>query len=449
MNASSKVPGRRVEMISTEMLRPAARNPRRHPAPQIEKIACSIETFGFLVPIVVDSENRILAGHGRWEAAKTLGMPTVPVLRVEHLTPAQRRAYRIADNRIGELAQWDEEALRMELQEILVDVPGFDLSATGFEIGEVDRMLLGENDGAASDPADEIPTGVAGETICRLGDLWHLGPHRLLIGDARHPQSYRALLGERRADAVFTDPPYNVAIRGHARRGGRHVHREFPMACGELDTHEFTGFLKTAFELMAAASRPGALHYTWVDWRHLYEALSAGREVYDRLLNVCVWDKETGGMGSMYRSQHELALVWRTKGATHRNNVALGRFGRNRTNIWRHPGANSFGRHRQPMLELHSTVKPTALAAGAILDCTKRGDAVLDPFLGSGTTIVAAAKTGRVGFGMELDPAYGDVIIRRFERYTGLSARHAQSGRSFSEEAEIRSGPETGRSGVA
>jgi DNA modification methylase len=277
------------------------------------------------------------------------------------------------------------------------------------------------------------------EVVCRKGDLWLLGEHRLAIGDARDPKVYRRLLDGKRAGLVFTDPPYNVRIEGHARRPGRHQHRDFAMTCGELSEIEFTAFLESVFREMAAVSEPGAVHYVCMDWRHIFEAMAAGRNIYDALLNICVWDKQTGGMGSFYRSQHELVLVWRRKGGSHRNNVALGKFGRNRSNIWKHPGANSFGRQREAMLAMHPTVKPTALVAGAILDASNRGDIVLDPFLGSGTTIIAAHKTGRIGAGIELDPAYGDVIIRRFERYSGMQATHAQTGRTFAEEAQARS----------
>jgi DNA modification methylase len=432
-------PSERVEEIATASLKPAPRNPRKHPQAQIEKIARSMQQFGVLLPILIDGDNEVIAGHGRLEAAKSLGLETVPVLRITHLSPAEQRAYVIADNRLAELSEFDNDLLTAELAELVIEAPDLDVTALGFEVGEVDRMLLGDEPPCDDDPADHLPDDLQdGQVVCRPGDLWLLGEHRLLIGDARVSDNYRKLLGGKLADLGFTDSPYNVPIQGHARGKGQHQHGDFAVASGELSKPEFIKFLETAFNLMATSSRPGALHYTWMDWRHLHEALTAGHKVYASLINVCVWDKMTGGMGSLYRSQHELALVWRTRGAAHTNNVALGKYGRNRSNVWRHPGANSFGKHRLNMLALHPTVKPVALVAGAILDSTKRGDLVLDPFLGSGTTIIAAHKTGRRAAGLELDPTYGDVIIRRFERYTGSSAVHAQSGLSFAEEAEAR-----------
>ncbi len=427
-----------IEDVPIGQLRPAALNPRRHSRAQIEKIARSFEQFGFVLPVLADDQNELIAGEGRWQAAKALGLATLPVLRVRHLTRAQRRAYLIADNRIAELAEWDPQLLTMELKELMIEAPDLDLTVTGFEVAEIDRMVLGDEASADEDAADQVPPLQADQVVSRQGDLWLLDEHRLLIGDARDARCYDQLLDGQRADAGFSDPPYNVRIPGHARRGGSRGHKNFPMACGELSEAEFIAFLKAAFERTASASRPGAVHYVCIDWRHLFEALCAGREVYDALLNLCVWDKETGGMGSFYRSQHELVLVWRRGGGRHSNNVALGKFGRNRTNIWRHPGANSFGNQRADMLSLHPTVKPTALVAGAILDSTGPGDLVLDPFLGSGTTIIAAQKTGRRAAGLELDPAYGDVIIRRFERFSGISAKHAHSGRSFEAEACAR-----------
>jgi DNA modification methylase len=429
----------RVEQVPVERLQPAAHNPRTHSQSQLEKLMHSIQTFGFINPILADDGGRIIAGHGRWEAAKRMGMPIVPVVRIRHLTAAQRRAYLVADNRLAELAGWDRELLKLELGELLIEAPELDLTVTGFEVGEIDRLLLedevcGEIDDRA---ADAIPQRDE-EVICRRGDLWQLGGHRLLIGDAREPACYRRLLGDERAALVFTDPPYNVRIDGHARGKGRQQHREFVMASGELSQGEFSAFLAQTFAAMSAVSRPGAVHYVCMDWRHLREVLAAGDKVYEALLNLCVWDKEAGGMGSFYRSQHELVLVWRLKGGTHRNNVALGRFGRNRTNVWRHPGANVLGSAGKAMLAMHPTVKPAALVAGAILDASKPRDIVLDPFLGSGTTIIAAEKTGRFGRGLELDPAYGDVIIRRVEAYTGITAVNVESGLTFAEEAARR-----------
>jgi DNA modification methylase len=240
-------------------------------------------------------------------------------------------------------------------------------------------------------------------------------------------------MGEDRAATVITDPPYNVRIDGHASGLGAVHHRPFPMASGEMDRAQFTAFLSQTCRNLAAFSFDGALHYIFMDWRHAEELLAAGRDVYGELINLCVWTKHNAGMGSLYRSQHELVFVFKHGRNGHRNNVQLGQFGRNRTNVWHYPGANSFARCGEEgnLSALHPTVKPVAMIADAILDCSARGDIVLDGFLGSGTTVIAAERTGRRCYGLELDPGYVDTIIRRWQALTGGSARHAASGRSF------------------
>jgi DNA modification methylase len=254
-----------------------------------------------------------------------------------------------------------------------------------------------------------------------------------LCGSALDALAFTALMGQEHAAMVFTDPPYNVPIAGHASGLGAIHHRPFPMASGEMDTAEFTAFLAQACRNLAASSAAGSLHFICMDWRHLDELLAAGAEAYGELKNLCVWVKDNAGMGSLYRSQHELVLVFKQRGGAHRNNVQLGQFGRNRSNVWNYPGANSFARcgNEGNLLGLHPTVKPVALVADAILDCTERGDIVLDAFLGSGTTVIAAERTGRLCYGAELDPVFVDTAIRRWQVLTGGKARHAASGRLF------------------
>jgi DNA modification methylase len=431
----------RVEQVPISQLKPAGRNARIHSKAQIEKIAASIERFGFVNPILADKGGRVIAGHGRLEAATLRGLRTVPVLRIEHLSPSEIRAYAIADNRLAELADWDKDILKLELGELSIDLPDLDLTVTGYETGELDLIILGdrESDIASAGEADEGPEIEEGPVVSRPGDIWDLGPHRLVCGDARLSASFDSLLGERVADLMITDPPYNVRIDGHARGLGQHQHMDFAMASGEMSEHQFSAFLEQVFTNLAHRTRSGSLHYTFMDWRHMREVLSAGGKAYDQLLNLCVWDKGTGGMGSLYRSQHELVFVWKSGPDPHINNVQLGSFGRNRTNVWHYPGANSFGPERSEMLALHPTVKPVALIADAILDASDRGALVLDPFCGSGSTIIAAEKVNRVAAGIELDPRYVDVAVRRFERLTGTDARHAISGLSFAEETALRS----------
>ena len=384
----------------------------------------------------------VIAGHGRLLAVKHLGWSEVPVIRLEHLTPDQVRAYRIADNRLTDCSTWDERLLAEQLKELAESDLDFDLEAIGFDMPEIDLRIqsLGEISEEPEDPTgqtafDEPPVSV-------LGDVWQLGPHRIVCGNALEPAAYDVLLGVDRAAMVFTDPPYNVPIAGHVSGKGGIQHREFAMAVGEMTQAEFTAFLSEFLACAKQACAAGALLFVCMDWRHLRELSAAGEAQGLELKNLCVWDKGCGGMGSLYRSQHELVFVYKAGNAAHTNNVQLGRFGRNRTNVWNYPGINSFARQTGEgnLLALHPTVKPVALVADAILDASERGEIVLDPFLGSGTTIIAAEKTGRRGYGIELDPRYVDTAIRRWQRLTGL-AGHPRSDRPA-----VRGGRATARS---
>ena len=423
-------------------LRLDPQNPRLHSRKQLRQIANSIKSFGFNVPVLIDAEKSVIAGHGRILAAKPLGWTEVPVIAIEHLDAAQRRAFAIADNRLTENSTWDDRLLAEQLRELSILDLSFDLEATGFDIGEIDFRIesLGEK-AEGPDPADQLPS-LQERAVSRVGDLWQLGRHRALCGNALDRSGFALLMEGKTANLVFIDPPYNVSIEGHVSGLGAVCHREFPMASGEMSEAEFTRFLSTTFEQLCAFSRPGSVHYICMDWRHLREFLGAGAKTYGDLLNLCVWVKSNGGMGSLYRSQHELIGVFKNGKARHRNNVELGRHGRNRTNVWTYPGVAGFGRQNEEgvLLSLHPTVKPVALVADAILDCSRRGDLVLDAFLGSGTTLIAAERTGRTCYGIELDPLYVDTIIRRWQAYAGEIARHAVSGQSFAELAEERGG---------
>ena len=412
-------------------LQPRATNPRTHSKKQIRQIASSIERFGFTNPVLIDGTGGIVAGHGRIEAAKLLGIDKVPTIRLEDMTEAEIRAYVIADNKLAENAGWDRELLAIELQGLIeLDI---DATITGFEMPEID-ILIGELEVVEEDdPADEVPEVSDGPSVTRLGDIWRIGKHRLICGDALDPASYDRLLDGAEAQMVFADLPYNVPINGHVSCLGKVKHREFAMASGEMTEDEFTAFLATAFRNLAGHSADGAIHFIWIDWRHLFELLSAARGVYSEFKNLCVWNKTNGGMGSLYRSKHELVFVFKAGTAPHINNVELGRHGRYRTNVWDYAGVNSFGKDRNAELALHPTVKPVALVADAILDCSTRGGIVLDAFAGSGTTLVAAEKTGRRGYGIELDPRYCDVTVNRLAAATKVEAIHAKTGDTFHE----------------
>ena len=426
-----------IQCLPIDALVPDSRNPRAHSERQIKQIAASIKAFGFNIPIIVDGKNRVIAGHGRLLAARKLGMKEVPTIRLAHLTAAQTKAFMIADNRLTENSTWDDRLLAETLQELSIVELDFSLEDTGFSMGEIDLRiegLIGAEE-QKSDPADEVPEIPNTPSISKPGDIWQLGKHRLLCGSALDALSYDILMQGQKADAVISDPPYNVKIDGHVGGLGAIKHREFAMASGEMSELEFTDFLRRACSLMALNSHSGALHYLFIDWRHLHEMITAGKQVYGQPKNLCVWDKGSGGMGSLYRSQHELILVFKHGNVPHRNNVQLGANGRYRTNIWSYPGANSFGRKSEEgnLLEMHPTAKPVQMIADAIMDCTERGDIVLDPFLGSGTTLMAAERVGRICYGMEIDPLYADTIIRRWQKWTGEKALHAVSGKSFEE----------------
>ncbi len=411
-------------------LKPYSRNARTHSKHQIRQIAVSIQEFGFTNPILIDCNDVIVAGAGRFEAAKLLGMTEVPTVQLAGLRPDQVRAYVLADNRLAEKAGWDNSILAIELQHLLTLDTDFDVTITGFEIPEIDLILQEANQ--PNDETDKYEESI-GPAVTRPGDLWRLDKHFILCGNAVDPRSFQTLIGKRRAAAVFVDPPYNVKIEGHVCGNGSIHHREFAMASGEMSEEEFTTFLETCFSWLARYSMNGSVHYVCMDWRHVGELLVAGRETYQEVLNVCVWVKDSGGMGSFYRSQHELVVVFRKGPERHRNNVQLGRYGRNRTNVWRYPGVNTASKSGEEgnLLAIHPTVKPVALVADALLDCTARGDIVLDSFLGSGTTLLAAERTGRVCHGMEIDPLYVDTAIRRWQRYTGGRAIQLATGRSF------------------
>jgi DNA modification methylase len=396
-------------------LKPDPRNARTHSRRQIAELVRSIEAFGFTSPILVDEDLVIIAGHGRRLAAIEAGLESVPFIVLTGLSDTQKRALRLADNKIALESGWDPDLLRIEMAAIVADI-SFKVDVPGFSIPEIDLMLhpKGERDRAD----DDLPP--RGPPRSKVGDVWALGPHRVGCGDARHPAFMAKVMGGAVADAAFLDPPFNVAIQGHANL--RRKHREFPMASGEMSQAEFTTFLRESFTTCAGASRDGAVHFIAMDWRHIDELRAATRDVYDGFLNLCIWNKSNGGMGSLYRSKHELIFVYRVGKAQHYNAVELGRHGRNRTNVWDAPSVNTGG-HRSEDLDLHPTVKPVGLVADAIQDVTKPGDVVLDAFLGAGTTLVAAQRTGRVFRGLDLDPAYVDQAIDRWTAITGESAR--------------------------
>jgi DNA modification methylase len=423
------VPLSSISELPIAQLKPYPRNARTHSPKQIRQLARSITEFGFTNPVLIDETGMILAGHGRVEAAKQLDWSTVPCIRIEHMSPAQKRAYIIADNRLALKAGWDEALLAAELQGLLESEIDFDVSLTGFEVGEIDLLLEGQFPEEPGDPREDlIPESHPGDPVTRPGDLWSCGEHRLICADALDAGAYERLMGEERAQMVFTDPPYNVPIHGHVGGSGATKHREFAMASGEMSRIQFTAFLRTAFGNLAAHTLDGSVHFICMDWRHMGEMLEAADGVYSELKNLIVWAKDNGGMGTFYRSRHELIFAFKNGTAPHINSFELGQHGRYRTNVWQYKGVNTLKAGRMDELALHPTVKPVAMVADAIKDCSKRGGMVLDPFCGSGTILIATHKTGRRGRAIELDPLYCDTALRRWQDYAQDDAILAETG---------------------
>jgi DNA modification methylase len=407
---------------------PYANNARKHPPKQLQKLAANIKSFGFLVPVLIDRHQTLLAGHGRVEAAKMAGLEEIPTILVDHLTEAQQRAFILADNRLSQDSSWDMEKLKGEI-EFLNDYD-LEVNLTGFETTEMDLILGGEAPAVTSE--DEIETSPPGyQAVTREGDVWELGAHRVICGNALHAATYQSLLRDEQAQIVFTDPPYNVAIDGHVKRKANSGTREFVMASGEMSSKEFVQFLNQFFSETRNVMADGAIAYVCMDWRHIQETLQAAVGLL-AFKQLCIWAKDQAGMGSFYRSQHELVFVFKNGTAPHINNFGLGAKGRYRTNIWNYPMVHQA--HQSDLEDIfHPTVKPTALVMDALRDCSSRKGIVLDPFGGSGTTLIAAEKTGRQARLIELDPIYCDMIVRRWEKYTGKKAWLQGGGQDFEE----------------
>lgn len=403
-------------------------NDRQH-----RQLMSSISTFGFLSPLVISANNEIIVGEKRLAAAVELGLTRLPVVRASHLSEAQIREYRVADNRLNELRVWDPDTLRVELAEIVIIDPDISIEAMGFEIAEFDVALKLGDDGA--DP-DDVVAEPPEAPLSRTGDVWEVDGHQIACGDARDAACLANLLGDQRATCVFADGPYNCPIDGHVGGKGAIKHPEFLMGSGELSEDEFQGFQTDWISAAADVTTAGGLLYFASDWRALETVFIAGRAAGLELLNLAVWQKQAG-LGSFYRSAHELFPIWRKPGAGHRNNIRLGANGRHRSNCWSYPGAAGFGSTRDA-LRWHPTPKPVALVMDILLDCTQRGDLILDPFSGSGTTLIAAQRTGRRARVLDLDPRYVDVALHRYREIFGHEARLRGSGLSLDDLATGR-----------
>jgi DNA modification methylase len=407
------------KLVDVNALKPLGRQTRKHPSAQIRKLGESLEQFGFVLPIVTDADRRVVGGWGLVLAARKIGLGEVPAVTVTDLDEARLRLLRLALNRLGEESSWDVDALKLEFSDVLQITSDIDLRISGFEMGEIDVALS-----ASGDDEEDVLQALddAAPPLTKPGDLWILGDHRLLCGDALVAESYVRLLGDERAQIVFTDPPWNIPIAGNVSGLGSVKHDDFAMACGEMTATQFETFLRTSFGHAAAHSDEGSIQFICMHWSKIKEVLAAASDVYAELKNLCVWNKTNAGMGSLYRSKHELLFVFKKGTAPHINNIELGRFGRNRTNVWDYPGQNIFNGTAKSKLSLHPTAKPIALVADAIRDCSHCSGIVLDPFGGVGATLIAAEKTGRKARLIELDPRYVDATIKRWETFTGARA---------------------------
>lgn len=425
-----------IEYLPPELVITNPRNPRNHKHLHIQEVVGSIKAYGFNVPILIDENNQIICGHARVLAAKKLGLLKIPVIRIKNLSKHQIKAFAIAENRLVENGEWNRQMLGEIYLELSLAQIDLSINVTGFSNPEIDLLINEASDikPIEDDPADQI-IEQRGPIISRLGDVWLLGKHRVICGNSLEESTYSQLMNGLKAHMVISDSPFNVRINGHVGGNGKVKHKEFEFASGEMSQEEFTQFLTQAFGLQSKYSVDNSVHYQFCDWRHLEEFMAAGNSAYHQLINLVVWVKNSGAMGSFYRSRHELVLVYVNGKGPRRNNVQLGKYGRNRTNVWEYPGILTMSRQSEEgnLLLHHPTVKHVAMIADAILDCTSRNEVVLDAFLGSGTTVLAAERVGRACHGIEVDPHYVDVAIMRWQRLTGESAIHAQSGKSFNQ----------------
>jgi DNA methylase/ParB-like nuclease domain len=431
-----------IEYKSLASLLPYPGNPRKHDKRQVRQIARSIEAFGFNVPLLINAENHVVAGHGRLLASRLLNLTEVPTIRLEHLTEAQARAFTIADNRLNENSAWDHQLLGEQLKILADSDLDFDLEVTGFEIKEVDCFI--ENLTSATErvakAADVIPDLHGRPLVTRAGDCWNLGRHRVYCGDARSDSAYTTLMQGRRAEMVFAGPPCQDPINACLTRFGAVHHTEFAMVSDPRNASQFAESLRTSLTNLANNSVDGALNFICVDWRHSPELLTAAQSVYTEFKDLCVWVKDKPEQGSLYRNQHQLVFVFKTGKKPHRNGVHRRPCGQYRSNVWNYRGvkSRSHGQGAEGLSNLHQTIKPVDMVADAILDCTRRGQLVLDRFLGNGTTLLAAEDTGRTCYGMELDPQHVDTTLRRWRKFTGQNILEESTGRSFDDIEEER-----------
>jgi len=426
-----------IRYIDVSFLKEYKRNVKIHSEKQIAKLLQSMSTYGVVTPILVDKNYELIAGHGRLEALKQLGYQKIPIIMLEHLTEAQIKAYRLADNRIADEAEYNIDLLKIELQE-LVTCDDFVITDTGFDIAEIDNIIIDDYSEKKenTDEADEIDNLKNIEKRVHFGDIWKAGEHFVLCGDALKSESYEALLGEEKASLILVDPPYNVRITGHVCGKGKTKHKEFTMASGEMSDEEFENFVSTFIIQLVKFSYDGSLAYIFTDWRGLQIFLNIGKKLYNDLKNICIWNKLTGGMGSFYRSQYEAVCVFKKGTSSHINNVELGKNGRYRTNIWNHRGVSATNPKSLELLKFHPTVKPIGLLHEILLDASAPQNIVLDCFGGSGSTLLACERAKRKARLIEIDPHYCNIILHRWENITGKKAEYVRNIGDFNNDRQ-------------
>jgi DNA modification methylase len=423
-----------VQHIPIDSVRPSDAPLRRHPADELEKIRRSFEEFGVVKPLLVTPSGMIVDGEARWQVLKSSGASYIDVIVIAGRSSAEIKALRLALNRIGEDAKWDSINLRVALEVLAAEK--FDLDLTGFDVPEIDYYLnLDAPQANVEENGSDIPL-VEATAISTPGMIWALGDHRVGCGSATDLAFVSRLLSGRTANVCFVDPPYNIPVDGFITGKGRHRHREFVQGAGELSTDGYFTLLRDSLLVLKECCVPTALVYACIDWRHVTEMTVAGRACDMPLYTICVWTKTNGGMGGIYRNAHEFVCVFRAGADQPLDNVELGRHGRNRTTVWSYPGMSSFGKERDELLSSHPTVKPVAMIADVLRDVTKRGQVVLDTFLGSGSSLIGAQETGRICCGVELDPLYVDVTIRRWQNATGRDAVLVDTGEAFNNVAQ-------------
>ena len=419
-----------ITYLAVGKIREFADHPRVHSKKAVAKAKQLLAAHGQIVPVVVDATGEILDGVLRYRALCELGYDEIRVVVVTNRDPATLKAIRLALNRLPQDAKWDDEKLRSEFA-ALIELD-YDLNLTGFEAAEFDMAF------SIDEPAPKAIEAEAAEDLepvtepaTKAGDVWHLGRHILACGDARDHALLARLMGDVKASAAIVDFPYNVPIGGFVSGLGKKVHKDFAMASGEMSGAQFTDFLAAGIDALKTALAPGAICFFFMDWRHAGELIDAARRCDLVPMNLCVWVKTNPGMGTFYRSAHELCFVYKHGDAAHINNFELGQHGRSRSNVWTYAGMNVFGKDRTDLLKAHPTVKPQPLLIDMIKDVTKRGQTVIDTFVGSGSTILAAEETGRTCIGVELDAGYADVAIQRWQKRAGKDAIHSVTGHAF------------------